>query len=89
VNEPQPKPAKFKGRLGNSAFQFGGQDAEPETVLSETVKVLEAKSAKVQTVQNQEEKTVGRTIRFRNDTPGLVDDMQLVHPHNARSCNMR
>jgi len=61
-NEQQPKPAKFKGRLGSSASQFGGQGTELEAEPPETVKVLEGKSAKVQTAQ--EEKTVGRTIRF-------------------------
>jgi hypothetical protein len=66
MSDPQqPKPAKFKGRLGSSVSQFGSQGTEMEPEMPETAKVLSGKGAKVQTTQ--EGKTVGRTIRFPPD----------------------
>lgn len=66
MSEQQPKPAKFKGRLGQSVSQFGGQD-EAEQAAPEDAKVLKRESVKAQPAQGdqaQEQKTVGRTIRF-------------------------
>jgi hypothetical protein len=69
-DEQEPKPAKFKGRLGNSFSQFGNQDlvsatsTSVETQSAETAKALNVKSAKV---QEDRVKTVGRTIRFPPD----------------------
>jgi hypothetical protein len=66
MSEPQPKPAKFKGRLGKSISQFGGQ--ETETEAPENANMFNRKGAKPQTGQgDQAEKTRGKTIRFPPD----------------------
>jgi hypothetical protein len=71
MSDPQPKPAKFKGRLGDSASQFGRQEVETETPETpKAAKVLNRQGVKMQTPQGdqaQPEKTIGKTIRFPPD----------------------